>query len=113
MDSYYLQAINKISAWKSSENSYFYDSLEKLLESKHQNWTVNKLILELSEYNKEAVDLFKDIHKIITTSDFEYEKDNYVQIIEQLAKSKVIKDKFAGILILFDEFDYQLKGKRL
>jgi hypothetical protein len=112
MDSYYLQAINKINEWKSSEDTYFYDRLEKLLESKHQNWTVNKLILELSEYNKEAVEVFKDIHKKITTSDFEYEKDNYVQIIEQLAKSKAIKDKFAGILILFDEFDYQLKGKR-
>lgn len=112
MDSYYLQAINKIKEWKSSEDSYFYGRLETQLENKNMNWTVNKLIQELSEYNKEAVDVFKDIHKKITTSEFEYEKDNYVQIIEQLAKTKIIKEKFAGILILFDEFDYQLKGKR-
>lgn len=112
LDSYYLQAIKKINEWKSSEDSYFYDRLEKLLESKHQNWTVNKLILELSEYNKEAVEVFKEIHKKITTSEFEYEQDNYVQILEQLAKAKAIQDKFAGILILFDEFDYQVKGKR-
>ncbi len=112
MDSYYLQAINKINEWKSSDDSYFYDRLEKLLESKHQNWTVNKLIQELSEYNKDAIDIFKDVHKKITTVEFEYDKDNYVQIIEQLSKTKIIKEKFAGMLVLFDEFDYQLKGKR-
>lgn len=112
MDSYYLQAVKKINEWRSSDDSYFYDRLENLLESKSQNWTVNKLIQELSEYNKEAIEIFKDIHKKITTSEFEYDKDNYVQIIEQLAKTGVIKEKFAGILILFDEFDYQLKGKR-
>ena len=110
MDSYYLQAINKINEWKTSEESYFYDRLVQGLENK--NWTINKLIHELSEYNKESIDLFKDLHKKITTSDFEYDKDNYVQIIEQLAKTKKIKEKFSGIVILFDEFDYQLKGKR-
>lgn len=112
MDSYYLQAINKINEWKSSEDTYFYDKLQNSLENTIQNWTINKLLLELSEYNKEAVGVFKDIFKKITTTDFEYTKDNYVQIIEQLAKTKVIKEKFAGIIILFDEFDYQLKGKR-
>jgi hypothetical protein len=112
LDSYYLQAINKINEWKASEDSYFYERLENLLESKNTSWTVNKLIQELSEFNKDAIVVFKDIHKRITTSDFEYERDNYVQIIEQLATTKLIRERFAGILILFDEFDYQLKGKR-
>lgn len=43
IDSYYLQAINKINQWKSSEDTYFYDRLEKLLENRSKNWTVNKL----------------------------------------------------------------------
>ncbi len=110
MDSYYLQAINKVGEWKASDDPYFYDRLELGLEEK--NWTAKKLLQELSEYSKEAIDLFKNIHKKITTSDFEYDKDNYVQIIEQLANTKRIKDQFAGIVLLFDEFDYQLKGKR-
>ena len=112
MDSYYQQAIKKINEWKSSDDPYFYEKLENLLESRNQNWTVNKLIQELTAYNKVAIEIFKDIHKKITTSDFDVDKDNYVQIIEQLAKTKIIKEKFSGILILFDEFDYQLKGKR-
>lgn len=110
MDSYYLQAINKIEEWETSGDSYFYDRLGHELEVR--NWTANRLKQELSEYNKEAIELFKEIHKKITTSDFEYDKDNYVQIIEQLANTKEIKNRFAGIVILFDEFDYQLKGKR-
>lgn len=112
MDSYYQQAIKKINEWKSSDDPYFYEKLENLLESRNQNWTVNKLIQELTAYNKAAIEIFKDIHKKITTSDFDVDKDNYVQIIEQLAKTKIIKERFSGILILFDEFDYQLKGKR-
>lgn len=112
IDSYYLQAIKKIDEWKESEDSYFYDRLENLLENRSQGWTINKLKQELSEYNKDAIDIFKEAHKKITTSEFEYDKDNYVQIIEQLSKSKAIRDKFTGMLILFDEFDYQLKGKR-
>lgn len=112
MDSYYLQAIKKIDDWKNSENDYFYDNLEKVLEKKYQPWTVNKLKSELSLYNKEAIEVFKDVHKDITTTDFEYEKDNYVEIISQISKSKMIKERFSGLIIFYDEFDYQLKSKR-
>ncbi|MBZ9688458.1 hypothetical protein G9F72_019190 [Clostridium estertheticum] len=112
IDSYYLQAINKINEWKLSSDRFFYDRFESFLENTKDSWTVNKLIQELSEYNKDAIDIFKEIHKKITTSEFEYSKDNYVEIIEQLSKTKLIREKYAGILILFDEFDYQLKGKR-
>lgn len=112
LDSYYLQAIKKIRDWEASDDSYFYDRLASLLESKHTNWTINKLIQELNAYNKDAINIFKEIYKVITTSNFEYDKDSYVSIIDQLSKSKVIKDNFVGLLILFDEFDYQVKGSR-
>ena len=112
LDSYYLQAIKKINEWKASDDSYFYDRLESLLESKHNNWTINKLIQELNAYNKDAIDVFKEVHKTITTSEFEYDKDSYVSIIDQLSKSKVIRENFVGLLIIFDEFDYQVKGSR-
>ncbi|MBU3114585.1 hypothetical protein [Clostridium lacusfryxellense] len=112
IDSNYLQAINKINEWKSSNDSFFYDRFVNILGNTKDTWTVNKLIQELSEYNKEAIDIFKEVHKKTTTSEFEYDKDNYVEIIEQLSKTKLIREKYAGILILFDEFDYQLKGKR-
>lgn len=112
MDSYYLQAIKKINEWKSAEDNYFFTKLEAYLENNYPAWTINRLLEDLSEYNKEAIDVFKDVHKAITTIDFQYDSDNYVQIIDQLSKSSKIQEKFAGIVILFDEFDYQLKGNR-
>ena len=112
MDSYYLQAIKKINEWESNENINFYNNLEKVLENKYQLWSINKLKAELKSYNKEAIDIFKDVHKIITTADFEYDKDNYVEIISQISNSNTIKEKFSGLIIFYDEFDYQLRSNR-
>lgn len=112
MSSYYLEAVKKIELWRESSNQYFYESLENILADKYSEWTVNKLKEELKNYNKDAIEIFKDIHKEITYTDFVFEKDNYVEIIKEMSKSKAIKEKFAGIVILYDEFDYQLKGRR-
>ena len=112
IDSYYLQAIKKIDEWENNENINFYKDLEQVLENKYQLWSVNKLKTELKLYNKEAIEIFKDVHKTVTTTDFGYEKDNYVEIISQITKSKIIKEKFLGLIIFYDEFDYQLKSNR-
>ncbi len=73
---------------------------------------ITKFKKSINEYSKEAIDIFRKLHKEITTSEFDYEKDNLVEIIKQMASSKAIKDKFSGIVILFDEFDNQIKNKR-
>lgn len=112
MDSYYQQAIRKINEWKTSDNEYFYNTLEQVLENKYHPWTVNRLKEELSLYNKDSMDVFKEIHKAVTTTEFEYDKDNYVEIISQMSNSKIIKEKFLGIVFFYDEFDYQLKSNR-
>jgi hypothetical protein len=112
MDSYYLQAIRMINQWKGMEDKYFIEKFEKMLERRSDVWTIDKMINELSDYNKDAIEIFKELYKNITLADFNYDNDNYVQIIQQISKSKSIIDKFKGIVILFDEFDYQLQGKR-
>ena len=112
IDSHYLQALTKIEEWESSDNQYFHDELQKQLELNYPNWTINRLRKALKEFDRDGIDIFKEIHKKITTADFEYDKDNVVEIIKQLSNSETIKDKFDGIVILYDEFDYQLKNKR-
>lgn len=112
MSSYYLEAIKKIEFWSNSEDQYYYEKLEKELEDRFTEWTINNLVDGLRKYNKDAIEIFKEIHKAVTTSEFEFDKDNYVEIIKEMAKSKIIREKFAGLVILYDEFDYQLKGKR-
>lgn len=111
LDSHYLQALKKLELWE-SKHTYFYNMFQEKLESTYPNWTMAKFKKALKEYSKEAVDIFCRFHKDITTSEFEYEKDNLVEIIKQMANSRVIRDKFVGIAILFDEFDNQIKNKR-
>ena len=93
LDSHYLQALKKLELWE-SKHTYFYNMFQEKLESTYPNWTMAKFKKALKEYSKEAVDIFCRFHKDITTSEFEYEKDNLVEIIKQMANSRVIRDKF-------------------
>lgn len=110
--SIYKQALKKIEEWSESDNTYFFNEFVNTLENKNNLWTLGKIKKELSEYNKEALNIFKDIHKKVTTADFDYSADNLVDIITGLSDSKTIRENFKGIIILFDEFDYQLRNKR-
>jgi len=89
LDSHYLQALKKLELWE-SKHTYFYNMFQEKLESTYPNWTMAKFKKALREYSKEAVDIFRRLHKDITTSEFEYEKDNLVEIIKQMANSRVI-----------------------
>ncbi len=112
INSIYKQALMKIEEWENSDNQYFFNEFINRLENEHNLWTLGTIKKELSEYNKEAINIFKDIHKKVTTADFDYSSDNVVDIINGLSDSKIIREKFRGIIILFDEFDYQLRNKR-
>ncbi|WP_425060961.1 hypothetical protein SCACP_17260 [Sporomusa carbonis] len=111
LDSHYLQALKKLELWE-DKHPHFYSEFEQCLENNYPTWTMAKFRKGLNDCSKEAIEIFKKLHKDITTADFDYEKDNLVDIIKQMANSKVIKEKFKGIAILFDEFDNQIKNKR-
>ena len=112
IDSNYLQALKKITEWEKSDNQYFYQQMKNEIERHYPAWTIKKIKKSLSDYDRDAIEVFKAIHKTITTADFEYEKDSMVEIIKQISQSKIIKDHYAGITVIFDEFDYQMKNKR-
>lgn len=111
LDSHYLQALKKLDLWE-SKHPNFYKEFEGQLENTYPNWTMAKFKKSLNNYSKEAIEIFKDLHKKITTADFDYDKDSLVEIIKQVSNSKVIKDRFKGIVILFDEFDEQIRNQR-
>ena len=112
LDSAYQQAINKINEWSDSEDSYFIDRMEKLLDSDGGKWNVSSLQSALKDFDVDALNKFKELHKKVTSADFQYDKDNYVEVIAQMVKSSQIKGKYKGWVILFDEFDYQVGEKR-
>lgn len=112
METAYRQAIDKIKEWQNSGNTYFIDELERILEAEGSSYSVDSLISDMEEYEVDALEKFKLLHKQITSADFQYAKDNYVEVISQLTKLEAIKKNYKGWVILFDEFDYQVGGKR-
>lgn len=112
LETAYKQAVDKIKEWQSSNNTYFIDEMERILEAEGSSYSVDSLITDMEEYEVDALEKFKVLHKQITSADFQYSKDNYVEVISQLSKIDSIKRKYKGWVILFDEFDYQVGGKR-
>lgn len=111
LDSYYLQAVKKLDLWQEKHPS-FHKEFEQRLETNYPSWTMAKFKKGLKDYSKDTIEIFKEMHKEITTTDFDYERDNLVEIIKQMANSKLLTDQFKGITILFDEFDNQIKNKK-
>jgi hypothetical protein len=112
LESEYLQAYGKIQAWSDSEDVFFIERLEKLLDAEGEKWSISSLQSALSDFDVDALDTFKKLYKKVTSTDFQYDKDNYVEVISQMVKSPQIRDKYKGWVILFDEFDYQVGEKR-
>lgn len=112
----YREAVRKLEEWKdlSKDGSRdFYSQFEKLLTNKLPGTSMNQFIKGLDkDLDSEILYTFKQIHKEITTVDFVLDKSNLVSIVKELISSPFFKDNYQGIAILFDEFDYILKGKR-
>ena len=118
LDSHYQEAIRKINAWQKNWKSGkirvdFYKLFCEELQDKFSNWTVDKLIKGLKEYNHDALQVFRQIHKNITTNEFTYNKDNLVDILTAINSTKKFQERFKGIVIIFDEFGYLLQEGRL
>lgn len=114
-DSIYLEAIRKIEYFEKIESEggkRFFSELKQEISKKMPGKDVEGLKKKLKEYDSEALKIFKDIHKEITAADFIFDKDNLVDIIQNTVKSNVFKEKFDGLLILFDEFDNVIRSSK-
>lgn len=113
LNSIYSEAINKIEEWANNEEDYHYNSFKDIVANEYSDWTITRLKKALSNFNREALKIFKEIHKEVTTTDFTYSADNLIEILKELKSTDIIKENYRGLLILFDEFDYQLQNKRI
>lgn len=118
LDSHYQEAIRKINTWKEQgkfgkTRVNFYNLFCEELQDKFSGWTIDKLIKGLKEYNYDALRVFRQIHRNITTNEFTYSKDNLVDILTAINSTKKFQERFKGIVIIFDEFGYLLQEGRL
>lgn len=109
LDTHYQEALRKIEEWEKKKNERpFYNDLNKELDNKHKDWSVDDIIKGLKEKKEEAYKIFKSVHKEITSADFNYNKDNLQDILKDILTNEAFKEKYKGLVVLFDEFGYAL-----
>jgi len=117
MDTHFNEALRKIDSWQKADKQQ--KRLPKLpaftqeLQEKHPEYTLKKLAEGLKDYREEAMTIFKEIYKNVLETEFTYEKSNLVEILRDLLSSPKFKEKYTGLLVIFDEFGYTLKDRRI
>lgn len=117
-DTIYLQAAKKIEEWQKFDQSsdprgHFFDEFRTALQDLNPPQTVDLFLKRLREFSFEVLDTFKRIHLNITTAPFTYDKSNLLPILTSTLASDKFKERFLGILVLFDEFGYSMEQGNL
>ncbi|MHA1795420.1 MAG: hypothetical protein ACTSUK_04865 [Promethearchaeota archaeon] len=119
IDSVYKEALRVLEQWESEERagkdplhkfSAFQEALEKEAGSYNSLTTLKN---GLKDYAKNALILFKDLYKRLIGTEFRYAASNIVHILQDVIASDAFNKRFKGIVILYDEFDYTLKNRRI
>lgn len=104
-DSHYREALRRIKDWEARRNeSRFYTDLEAAISRLYPGWTINDLIDGLEKYDEQALKAFKSCFESVTDSEFSYKKDNLRDIISDFLKNPEFKERYKGIVFLYDEF---------
>lgn len=105
LDSHYREALRRIKDWEARRNeSRFYMDLEAAISRLYPDWTINDLIDGLEKYDEQALKAFKSCFESVTDSEFSYKKDNLRDIISDFLKNSEFKERYKGIVFLYDEF---------
>ena len=103
--SHYQEALRRIKDWESRKNTaHFYTDLEAAINKHYPDWTINDLIEGLKKYDEHALRAFKECYRVVTDSDFSFKKDNLRDIISDFLKDPEFKERYKGIVFLYDEF---------
>lgn len=116
IDTHFNEALRKIENWQKTDKQTRLPKLPPFtqeLQEKHPEYTMNRLIEGLKSYREEAMRIFKETYKAVLGAEFTYEKGNLVEILRDLLSKPEFKAKYAGLLVIFDEFGYTLKDRRV
>lgn len=105
LDSHYREALRRIKKWEDRRNeSRFFSDLEAVISRLYPDWTINDLVDGLEKFDDHALSAFKICFKQVTDTEFTYEKDNLRDIISDLLQTPQFKERYKGIVFLYDEF---------
>ncbi len=114
----YRQALRKLEEWQTyaredDERAHFFEEFERKLADLQPGRTMDAFRKALRGFDPAALDAFRQIHRDITTAIFSYDKDNLRDILIETLSSPAFKDRFLGLLVLFDEFGDTLENRRM
>ncbi|MEW6180944.1 MAG: chitobiase/beta-hexosaminidase C-terminal domain-containing protein [Chloroflexota bacterium] len=105
VDSHYREALRRIKNWEARRiESRFFSDLEAAISKLYPDWTINDLVDGLEKFDDQALSAFKMCFKQVTDTEFAYEKDNLRDIISDLLQTPQFKERYKGIVFLYDEF---------
>jgi hypothetical protein len=89
----------------------FYEDFNKALENLAPGMTVDALRAKLKDFDSDALELFRDVFKVVTGGvDFQAKSGNLIPIVRALVRSNGFKERFKGLAIFFDEFGFTLES---
>ena len=106
-DNYYSEAIKMIQNWKNN-----FPDTYKAFQQKIDGKSGNKFIKELSLYNENTLEQFRNIYPELTSGGvFNPVVDNEVISVYQ-SVNRILREKhgYSGIYIIFDEFSKYIEG---
>jgi len=107
LETVYLSALNKIQEWESNK-SEFIKELKALLEEVGTD--INTLKADLREFKEDTYQLFKNLHKKITTASFIPHYEKVSQIFTQVSELLIKNKGYKGIAIIWDQFNEHLES---
>jgi hypothetical protein len=105
LDSHYSEALRRLDKWDAQRTeTRFYSDFEASLTSSNPDWTISDIREGLQTYDDQALIVFKQCFSNVTDSEFTYKKDNLRDIITDFLKNTEFKERYEGIVFLYDEF---------
>ena len=105
LDTHYREALRRIADWKERRNeARFYTDLEAAISRSYPDWTVSDIVDGIEKFNDQALQAFKQCFQEVTDSEFSYKKDNLHDIITDFLQNSEFKERYKGIVVLYDEF---------
>ena len=112
LDTHYGEAARQIERWEDRERrgggSGVFNDFRAELGARYAGWTLDGLKEDLSKFSQEALEIFRELYRLVVGGDFSYSKDNLVAILQDFLSNPKFKTRYKGLIIIADEFGYIL-----
>ncbi|MCB9093205.1 MAG: chitobiase/beta-hexosaminidase C-terminal domain-containing protein [Halobacteriovoraceae bacterium] len=110
LKTHFKEAVRKLDDWRQNA-SHLLKPFEETLENEYPGWSISRLEEQLESFDEEAYRVFKNCFKKATSTDFSYDYSNLINIVKEIVNDPAFKERFKGLVIIYDEFGYALDDK--